>query len=567
MKVGELLVQENLIDLKQLQLAKQEQKQKGGRLIQHLAGLGYINESDIALFFSKQFQLPTIELSKFELSPELAKMLSKEICLKHGIVPVSKVGNSLVVAFSDPTSQHLIVDDLRYITHSKVEMVIATESSIKKAIERLYGAVGTEEIRELVETIAVSDDIVEIKGGDDSAELGLDVEAANDDPIVKLVNTMLIQAIREGASDIHVEPYEKNFRIRFRIDGNLHSRINPPQAAASSIISRLKILAKLDIAERRLPQDGRLSVKFGNGRVVDFRVSVLPTMFGEKVVLRILDKESLQLDLSKLGFDPPSLALFRKKINLPQGMVLLTGPTGSGKTTTIYSALAELNKEDVNICTAEDPVEFDLNGINQVQVRADINLTFAAALRSFLRQDPDIILVGEIRDLETAEIAFKAASTGHLVVSTLHTNDAPGTITRLVDIGIQPYMVASGVNLIVAQRLVAKLCSKCKEPFRVEPQVLRDLGVAEGEIGDYKVFQPKGCNICLGIGYKGRMAIYEMLALNEGIRDAIMAGKNESEIRNAALAAGMMTLRMSALQKLKEGLTSIDEVVKVTMKD
>lgn len=564
-KLGELLVQENLIDMKQLQIAKAAQKKEGGRLIEHLSSHGFISEQKLAEFFEKQFETSMIQLENFEIDPEVTKLVSKEICLKHRIIPVSKVGNTVVFATSDPSNQRMVIDDLRYITHSKIEIVVATDSAIKEAIRRAYGKTDLDDMSDLVDSMVVSDDIVEIKGGEEEIDVA-DVESASQDPIIRFVNTMLIRAIREGASDIHVEPYEKRFRVRYRIDGNLYDRISPPQGAASSIVSRIKILSRLDIAERRLPQDGRLVVKLSGGRSVDFRVSILPTIFGEKVVLRILDKENLQLDLTKLGFESETLNMFRKIIHLPQGMVLLTGPTGSGKTTTIYSALAELNKPDINICTAEDPIEFNLDGINQVQIRADIDLTFAAALRSFLRQDPDVILVGEIRDLETAEIAFKAASTGHMVVSTLHTNDAPSTIIRLMDIGIQPFMVAATVNLVVAQRLIAMLCLHCRESLTIEPSILMDLGVSSSDVSSYEVYGPKGCSHCNQLGYKGRIAVYEAMGITEKVRDAIITGKNEKIIRDAAIQQGMKTLRMSALEKLKNGLTSIEEVVKVTMK-
>ncbi len=564
-KLGELLVQENVINMQQLQNAKNEQKSKGGRLVEHLTSLGYINERAMAEFLGKKFNVSTVNLDKFDLDSALCKMVPKELCVKHTIVPISKIGNTVVFAVSDPGHQRTVVDDLRYVTHSKVELVVATESSIKAAITKLYGSSESEDMRTLVENIAVSNDIIEIKGGVEDVE-AVDISEANDDPVVKLVNSMLIGSIREGASDIHVEPYEKNFRVRYRIDGNLYERATPPLAAATAVSSRIKILSKLDIAERRLPQDGRLSVKLADGRKVDFRVSILPTMFGEKVVLRILDKESLKLDLGRLGFEPDTLELVRRMIHLPQGMVLLTGPTGSGKTTTIYSALAELNTSDVNICTAEDPVEFNLEGINQVQVRPEIDLTFASALRSFLRQDPDIVLVGEIRDLETAEIAFKAASTGHLVVSTLHTNDAPATVTRLIDIGIEPYLVGATVNLILAQRLIAKLCESCKEPEKVEESVLLDVGFREDEIAKVQLFRANGCRVCNGVGYKGRLAVYEALEMTEPIREAIMLSKNEKEIRKVAVDAGMRSLRRSGLEKVKIGLSTIEEIVKVTMK-
>lgn len=561
-KIGELLVQENMIDMKQLQLAKQKQREHGGRLVEHLTDLGYINDRDLARFFEKAYNVASIDLRNFEITSEVASLVPKDVCIKNTIIPVSKVGNTVVIASADP-SNRMVLDDLRYITHSKIEIVVATEKEIKEAIDRLFGS-SSNDMSEIVDEIEASDDIA-IEGGEPQVETGAD--GAMDDPIIKFVNSMLLKSIKERASDIHVEPYEKRFRIRFRIDGVLYEKIQPPPGAAPSIISRLKILSRLNIAERRKPQDGRLAVKIGGGQKIDFRVSVLPTLFGEKVVLRLLDKSNLQLDMTKLGFEQHMLELFQKKIHQPQGMILITGPTGSGKTTTIYSALAELNQPGVNICTAEDPVEFNLDGINQVQMKHDIGLDFATALRSFLRQDPDIVMVGEIRDLETAEIGFKAASTGHLVVSTLHTNDAPATIARLLDIGIEPFLVTSTVSLIVAQRLVGKICQDCARPYELDKKVLIDLGAKPEEVGDYKLMKGEGCGYCGGIGMKGRIAIYEILDMTANLKEAVLKGRPIDEIREAALADGMQTLRMSALGKLKEGLTTVEEVVKVTLKD
>jgi type IV pilus assembly protein PilB len=474
------------------------------------------------------------------------------------VLPVQKAGQVLIVAFADP-GNIVIRDDLRFVTRSKIQVVVASEMAIASAIDRHYGG--------QVQDLSTTEDEGDAPDVGGEPEVIDSTDTGADSPIIKFVNSVLADAIRKKVSDIHFEPYEKRYRVRFRVDGNMAEATSQPVSSGLAISSRIKIMAKLDIAEKRRPQDGRIKIKFKNGKDMDFRVSVLPTIWGEKVVMRLLDKSNLQLDMTKLGMEPEDLELLNEAIHAPQGMVLITGPTGSGKTTTIYSALAELNKPDVNIATAEDPVEFNFEGINQVQMNADIDLTFASALRSFLRQDPDIIMVGEIRDLETAEIAAKAASTGHMVVSTLHTNDAPQTVARLTEMGIAPYVVTSTITMIVAQRLVGRICAACKVPLEVQPKVLIDIGVPPNEVGDYKLMKGKGCNLCNNTGIKGRIAIFETMQMTEKIKELILAGATQADIRNKAREEGMRTLRRSALLKLKRGETTIEDVINTSVKD
>ncbi|HEX4923449.1 MAG TPA: type IV-A pilus assembly ATPase PilB [Bdellovibrionales bacterium] len=560
-KLGELLVRENIINMNQLEAARDEQKRTGGRIGAALVKLGYVNEVQWAEFLSKQYQIPSIDLSSFEIDADTIKLVPKELCEKHCLIPVSRSGNTIVIAMSDPTNI-FVKDDLSYITRLRVEAVVAAETAIQTAIEKYYGSkISYEAIMTEMEREDEKTNIKTNVGQPEQSEIVDFDKNSADAPVIKFVNLMLAESIKTKTSDIHIEPYEKKFRVRFRIDGNLYEKVQPPPQMAAAIISRLKIMSNLDISERRRPQDGRLKLRLKGGKEIDFRVSVLPTLFGEKIVLRLLDKSNLQLDMTKLGFDPIELEKFKNAIHSPYGMVLITGPTGSGKTTTIYSALAELNKTDVNISTAEDPVEFNLEGINQVQMNPEVDLNFASALRSFLRQDPDIIMVGEIRDLETAEIAFKAALTGHLVVSTLHTNDAPSTINRLLNMGIEPFLVTSAVNLVVAQRLIRKICEKCKVPISVAPETLIDLGVPENEIADYKLMKGEGCPACNDIGFKGRIAIYEVMPITERIKHLIFQSANQIELKKAGVAEGMKTLRMSALANLKMGRTTIEEVL------
>jgi len=563
-RLGELLVRENMITSAQLQQAADEQKRGGGRLGASLVKLGMIDEKALLAFLSKQYHVPSVNLEEVKIDPEVLKLISEEVAVKHQVVPVQRAGASLVIAMADP-SNIFAIDDIKFLTGYNIEVVVASEAQVAKAIERYYKTGGEASYDEVMSGF----DEGEIDFGADSEEINaLDLEkSAEDAPVVKLVNLVLIDAIKKGASDIHVEPYEKEFRVRYRIDGQLYEVMKPPLKLKSAVVSRLKIMSSLDIAERRLPQDGRIKLKLGKGREMDFRVSVLPTLFGEKVVLRLLDKGNLQLDMTKLGFEEPQLKDFKNGISKPFGMVLVTGPTGSGKTTTLYSALSELNKTTRNISTAEDPVEFNLVGINQVQMHEDIGLNFAAALRSFLRQDPNIIMVGEIRDFETAEIAIKAALTGHLVLSTLHTNDAPSTVSRMLNMGIEPFLITASLNAIVAQRLVRKVCNDCRKPVEVLPQVLKDLQVADKHIGKFQPFKGSGCDKCSNTGYKGRIALYEVMSCGDGLKEQILNGGSTAELKAAAIRFGMKTMRQSAISKLIEGLTTVEEVGRVTAQD
>ena len=567
--IGELLVRENLIDIEQLERARQEQKQSGGRLTSALVTLGYVKDKELADFLGNQYNLPTIDLNSFEIDKEAISLVPAQVCRKHNVIPIQKSGRSLVVAFSDP-SNLFIKDDLSLLTRCKIEMVVASEQAIQTVIEKNYGGGTRGRLDNIVSQIEEeSESFSEDKAGGRDITYVDQEASAEEGPIINFVNAMLAEAIKIRASDIHIETYEKRFRIRFRIDGTLLERGQPPQGSAGAIVSRLKIMSKMDIAERRKPQDGRLKVKTKSGAEVDFRVSALPTLFGEKIVLRILDKSNLQVDLKKLGMEQVQFDTVTEALSKPQGMILITGPTGSGKTTTVYSSLAELNTPQVNISTAEDPVEFNLDGINQVQVKPEIGFGFAEALRSFLRQDPEIIMVGEIRDLETAGIAYKAASTGHLVVSTLHTNDAPQTITRLIAMGIPAYMVAEGTSLVVAQRLVKTICGRCIVSHSVPRETLLEIGVKEEDIDGYTDLKKgEGCEACNYTGLAGRAAIYEMLTISSPVKDAIFKGESPLNIKRTAVNSnGMLTLRMSALLKLKDGLTTVEQVVNTTVED
>jgi type IV pilus assembly protein PilB len=563
-RLGELLVRENLISLQQLQKAQEEQRKTGGRIGSLLVRSGAIAESDLTNFLSKQYGVPAISLKDFDVDVEVIKLVPKTIAEKHQVVPVNRAGSSLIIAMSDP-SNIFAIDEIKFHTGYNVEPVVASEQAIKEAIERYYAEKGPsyDELMQGFDDSEVS--IVEAEDGEDAGDLE---KSAGEAPVVKLVNLILLDAIKKGASDIHVEPYEKDFRVRFRIDGVLYEVMRPPMKLKSAIISRLKIMSELDISERRLPQDGRIKLKLGRGKEMDFRVSVCPTLFGEKVVMRLLDKSNLQLDMTKLGFEEAQLKEFMDAIERPYGMVLVTGPTGSGKTTTLYSALSKLNEVAWNISTAEDPVEFNFFGINQVQMHEDIGLNFAAALRSFLRQDPDIIMVGEIRDFETAEIGVKAALTGHLVLSTLHTNDAPGTVSRLLNMGIEPFLVTASLNAIVAQRLCRKLCPDCRKPVQLEEQALLEAGFSAEELG---TFQPHdkgdGCKNCNDRGFKGRVAVYEVMPLWDGLKELIIQGSSTAELKQEAIRLGFKTLRMSALNKVKLGVTSLSEAVGNTAPD
>jgi type IV pilus assembly protein PilB len=563
-RIGELLLREKLITTDQLKKAIDEQKKSGGRLGYNLTKLGYIAEKDLTGFLSRQYGIPTIDLSNHEVDSEIVKLIPEDVAQKYQVIPISRTGSTLVVAMADP-SNIFAIDDIKFLTGYNVEPLVASDASIKSAIEKYYEA---SEMGGL-EGVLTEFDEGEMEVIQDEEELDLSdlKKAVEDAPVVKLVNLILTDAIKKGASDIHIEPYEKIFRVRYRIDGVLHEVMKPPLKLKNAIVSRIKIMSQLDIAERRLPQDGRIKLKLSKSKEMDYRVSVLPTLFGEKVVMRLLDKSNLQLDMTKLGFEENALKDFMSAIHKPWGIVLVTGPTGSGKTTTLYSALSELNKISENISTAEDPVEFNLLGINQVQIHEDIGLNFAASLRSFLRQDPDIIMVGEVRDYETAEIAIKAALTGHLVLSTLHTNDAPSTVNRLLNMGIEPFLVSSACNLILAQRLARKICKECKTKMPSAEKVLIDLGVPPIEAARMEVFKGSGCAVCGGTGYKGRIALYEVMPFSEPVKELVLNGASSAEIKRAAIREGMKSLRMSGVTKVAEGVTTIEEILRVTMAD
>jgi type IV pilus assembly protein PilB len=558
-----MLLRAGIIDEEKLERAIEHQRNQGGKIYGALVKLALVDEDDVVEFLSRQLGLPTVSLEEIDVDPDAVKLLAPEKAQKYMAIPYSQVNSTLYVAMADPTDLNAI-DDIKFMTNMSVEVSIATESQIKKALDTFYDAgVMSENVLE-----GFDDEDLEAVGGDVSElDAGDAAKAAEEAPVVKLVNYILREAINKRASDIHIEPYEKVLRVRLRIDGALYEIIKPPLKLKNAIVSRCKIMARLDIAERRLPQDGRIKLKLGKGRDMDFRVSVLPTLFGEKVVMRLLDKSNLQLDMMKLGFEDKPLKHFKEAIHKPFGMVLVTGPTGSGKTTTLYSALSELNAPDVNVSTAEDPVEYNLLGINQVQMHEEIGLTFASSLRSFLRQDPDIIMVGEIRDFETAEIAVKAALTGHMVLSTLHTNDAPQTINRLLNMGVEPFLVASSVNCIIAQRLARRICPQCKVEIDPPAEALRDLGVKMEDIGTFPVYQGSGCAGCTNTGFKGRIALYEVMPITDELKELVLAGASALELKREAIRLGMDTLRMAGVNKLKEGVTTITEIGRVTMPD
>ncbi|MBL8148631.1 MAG: type IV-A pilus assembly ATPase PilB [Blastocatellia bacterium] len=577
-KLGETLLRENLITPQQLKEALDYQRANGGRLGSTLVKLGFLSDEEITAVLSRQYGVPSVNLSLFEVDESAVKLIPQDVAQKYMVLPLSRVGATLTLAMLDPTNVFAI-DDIKFMTGLQVEPVVVSESAMIEAMEKYYGSPRELELASVMDSI-VNEAAQKMDFGDDSGDVELleeeeeidldDLERSSTDaPVVKLVNVILVDSLRRGASDIHIEPYEKEFRVRFRIDGILYDIMRPPMKMRDAITSRLKIMSKLDIAEKRLPQDGRIKIKVkldGRSRELDFRVSTLPTLWGEKMVLRLLDKEKLMLDMTKLGFEPESLDRFKRQIAKPYGMVLVTGPTGSGKTNTLYSALSSLNTPETNIMTAEDPVEFNLPGINQVQMKEQIGLNFAAALRSFLRQDPNIILVGEIRDFETAEIAVKAALTGHLVLSTLHTNDAPSTVSRLMNMGIEPFLVATSVNLIQAQRLIRRICKDCKEEVSTPPQALIDVGFSPEEAQEVKIFRGAGCPTCNYTGYKGRVGLYEVMEITDELRELILVGASALELRKKAIEEGMITLRSSGLYKIKQGITSIEEVVRETVK-
>ena len=567
-RLGDLLVKEKIITPEQLEQAVKTQKESNCRLGSALVKLGFMSDGDVTNFLSRQYGVPAINLSYFEIDPAVVKLIPYETAKRYQILPLSRVGASLTIAMVDPTNV-FAMDDIKFMTGFNIEPVVASESSILEGIDKAYGTGKKEDLEQVMMSMSETDS-ADVELQLEQEEMGLaDLERAADEaPIVKLVNAVLSEAVNRGASDIHMEPYEREFRVRFRIDGVLQPIMTPPQKYKDAITSRLKIMAKLDISEKRLPQDGRIMLKMnvgGRKRQLDFRVSTLPTLWGEKIVLRLLDKENLRLDMTKLGFEPESLVKFEKAILKPYGMVLVTGPTGSGKTNTLYSSISRLNTVDTNIMTAEDPVEFQLGGVNQVQMKEQIGLNFAAALRAFLRQDPNIILVGEIRDFETAEIAIKAALTGHLVLSTLHTNGAPETITRLMNMGIEPFLVATSVHLICAQRLVRRICRDCAATVDVPVQALMDEGFTPEEAKTVKIQKGKGCAICNNTGFKGRAGLYEVMEVDDEIKELVLVGASAVELKKKAIERGMLTLRRSGLIKVAAGMTTLEEVARETI--
>jgi type IV pilus assembly protein PilB len=564
-RLGDLLVREGLIDNDQLARALQEQKGSSDKLGSVLVKLNFVTEEKLIAFLSRQYGIQSITLSQLDIDPEVLKLVPEQIARKYEVLPVTRQGNQLTLAMGDPTNVFAL-DDVGFMTNLQVVPVVASQAAIRQAIDRVYDSKGG--MADIVSEMEGTAADVELVDGEEDSSSKVDVfelkESADEAPVVRLINMILVDAIRRGASDIHLEPYEKVFRVRFRVDGVLHEIMTPPKRLEAALTSRVKIMSALDIAERRLPQDGRIKLRF-NQREIDFRVSTLPTIFGEKTVMRILDKDSLQLDLTMLGFDPWSLEQFTKAIHSPYGMILITGPTGSGKTTTLYSAIHTINSPDINIMTAEDPVEYNLKGVNQVQINDEIGRTFAGALRAFLRQDPDVILVGETRDLETAQIGIRAALTGHLVLTTLHTNDCPSTVARLLDMGIPPFLVSSSLMLILAQRLGRRVCKECKEPYEVDEETLVPYGHIPQGLGKVNFYKGKGCATCSFTGMKGRVAIYEVMPATQEIRDLIIRNAPTVEIFEAAQAQGMKTLRQNALQKVLDGMMTVEEVLRVTL--
>ena len=566
-RLGDLLVKEKVISQEQLEQALKAQRESNCRLGSALVKLGFLSEEDVTNFLSRQYGVPAINLSYFEIDSSVVKLIPYETAKRYQILPLSRVGASLTIAMVDPTNV-FAMDDIKFMTGFNIEPVVASETAIMDGVEKAYNSQPEESMEDVMASIDMGESDVELQEEEGDIALADLEKAADEAPIVKLVNLILTEAVKKGASDIHMEPYEKEYRVRFRVDGMLTTIMSPPMKLKDAITSRIKIMAKLDISEKRLPQDGRIMLKVhigGKKKALDYRVSTLPTLWGEKVVLRLLDKENLRLDMTKLGFEPESLEKFQRAILKPYGMVLVTGPTGSGKTNTLYSAISLLNKPDTNIMTAEDPVEFQLAGVNQVQMKEQIGLNFAAALRAFLRQDPNIILVGEIRDFETAEIAIKAALTGHLVLSTLHTNGAPETISRLMNMGIEPFLVATSVHLIVAQRLVRRICGECKDKVDLPVQALIEAGFTPEEAKQVNVFKGKGCSVCNSSGYKGRAGLYEVMEIDDDIRELILVGASATELKKKAIEHGMITLRRSGLIKAAAGVTTLEEVARETI--
>jgi type IV pilus assembly protein PilB len=559
-RLGNILLREGMITQDQLAGALQDARSNSTRLGYSLIKLGFIQEEELTRMLSRQYRVPAVDINRVSVDPRILKLLPGDIAHRHLVLPLRRVGRTLTVAMANPADPGAI-DQLKFVTRHDIEPVVVGEFTLKKHIDKYYGKQDADVLAELLDVI--DDEGVEVieEREDDFSEAALKAQV-EDAPVVKLINGLLTDAVLKGASDIHIEPYEHELRVRYRIDGALMEVMKPPLKMKAALTSRVKILADLNIAERRVPQDGRIKLKVKN-KVVDFRVSTLPVIFGEKIVLRILDKGNLTLDLEKFGFEPKAERDFMHAIMQPYGMVLVTGPTGSGKTTTLYSALSKINNQDVNIMTAEDPVEYNLHGINQVQVRNEIGMTFAAALKAFLRQDPNIIMVGEIRDIETGGIAIKAALTGHLLLSTLHTNDAPSTVTRMMDMGLEPFNVAAALNVVTAQRLLRRICSNCKKEATYTDEYLNGARLEDRYRG-MTFYKGEGCDNCGGTGYKGRQGLYEVMAASNELRKLIMQGAGVDEIRHQALTDGMLTLRMDGMRKVEQGITTLEEVIKET---
>lgn len=558
-RLGELLLRERVISADQLSAAQREARQNGTRLGLSLIKLGILTETEVTRWLAKQYRVPAVDLDRVHIDAKMLRLIPAELAVRHQVLPLRRIGRTLTIAMANPTDVSAI-DSVKFVTRLDVEPVVVGEVTLKRHLDQHYQVKEDDHLSEILEQIEGAEDVEVLEDHEDDVSVAALQAQVDDEPVVKLINGLLTDAVLRGASDIHIEPFERELRVRYRIDGALHEIMKPPMKMKAAIASRLKILSSLNIAERRVPQDGRIKMKIRN-RVIDFRVSTLPVIFGEKIVLRILDQANLTLDLEKFGMEPKAERDFMNAIMNPYGMVLVTGPTGSGKTTTLYSALQKINTEETNIMTSEDPVEYNIHGINQVLVRSDIGMTFAAALKAFLRQDPNVIMVGEIRDLETGSIAIKAALTGHLVLSTLHTNDAPSTVTRLIDMGLEPFNVAGAVNCVTAQRLVRRICTNCREETRYPAEYLESAHIEQTERVFYK---GPGCDRCGGSGYRGRAGLYEVMSLSHELRRLIMHGASPDELRAQALAEGMLTLRMDGLLKAGRGVTTLEEVIKET---
>jgi type IV pilus assembly protein PilB len=559
-RIGDLIVREGLVTDEQLQEGHREARKEGTRLGYALVRLGYVSEEALTRLLARQYRVPAVDLNRVEVDAKIIRLVPGDVAMKHMVVPLRRMGRTLTVAMVNPSDMGAI-DDLKFITRLDIEPVVAGEFTLRQQLDKYYES-SDQRMADILDDL-IEEDVEFVEDVEEDVSIAALQAEVNQAPVVKFINGLLTDAVMRGVSDIHIEPFEREIRVRYRLDGALKEVVKPPFKMKAALTSRIKILADLNIAERRVPQDGRIKLRVRN-KVVDFRVSTLPVIFGEKIVLRILDKGNLTFDLTKFGFEPQAEKDFLHAISRPYGMVLVTGPTGSGKTTTLYSALSRINTDEVNIMTAEDPVEYNIHGINQVQVRAEIGMSFAAALRAFLRQDPNIIMVGEVRDLETGSISIKAALTGHLVLSTLHTNDCAATITRLIDMGLEPFNVASALNLVTAQRLVRRICADCKKEVQYEEEYLHAARLPEGWVGDTTFYKGEGCDKCDGTGYRGRQGLYEVMAMSPELRRAVMESRSTDELRDIALDQGMLTLRMDGLKKVERGVTTLEEVVKET---